>query len=103
VRLSPPALRRRRPGGARHDGVRRDRPPVIAGVVSSRRFAAAVVALLGVATVLRCVNLTAPWGADNLGTAGALFSIAARNHLAYGYRATGLVPVVTAEGPPSPL
>jgi 4-amino-4-deoxy-L-arabinose transferase-like glycosyltransferase len=76
---------------------------MFAAVPSSRRFAAALVALIGVATALRCVNLTAPWGADNLGTAGAFFSIAARNYLAYGYRATGSVPVVTAEGPPSPL
>jgi len=59
--------------------------------------------LLGaLALGLRCIGLTAPWGADNLGTAGAFFSIAARNYPAYGYLATRLVPVVTAEGPPSP-
>jgi len=72
-------------------------------VPSSRRFAAVLAVLAGVATALRCVNLTAPWGADNLGTAGAFFSIAARNYLAYGYRATGFLPAVTAEGPPSPI
>ncbi len=69
----------------------------------SRRFAASVLALFAVATALRCIGLTAPWGADNLGTAGAFFSIAARNHLAYGYGATGLIPVVTPDGPPSPM
>ena len=70
--------------------------------MSSRRFAGLVALLAGVATALRCIGLTAPWGADNLGTAGGFFSIAARNYLAYGYRATGLAMVVTAEGPPSP-
>jgi hypothetical protein len=70
--------------------------------VSSRRFAGLVAALAGIATAIRCIGLTAPWGADNLGTAGAFFSIAARNYLAYGYGASGLVMIVTPDGPPSP-
>ena len=56
----------------------------------------------GLALGLRSIGITAPWGADNFGTAGAFFSIAARNYVRYGYLATHLVPVVTAEGPPSP-
>lgn len=71
-------------------------------VSPSRRFATLVVALFGVAIALRSIGLTAAWSADNLGTAGAFFSIIARNYLAYGYGTTGLVPIVTAEGPPSP-
>jgi 4-amino-4-deoxy-L-arabinose transferase-like glycosyltransferase len=70
--------------------------------VSSRRFAGLVVLLAGVATAFRCLGLAAPWGADNLGTAGAFFSIAARNYLAYGTSVTGLGMVVTPDGPPSP-
>jgi len=56
----------------------------------------------GLALGLRSIGITATWGADNFGTAGAFFSIAARNYVRYGYLATHLVPVVTAEGPPSP-
>jgi len=68
-----------------------------------RRRRWALVALLGLlATALRSIGLAAPWGADNFGTAGAFFSIAARNYFRYGYVATHGVPVVTAEGPPSP-
>lgn len=59
--------------------------------------------LLGIAAMaLRCRGITAPWGADNLGYGGAFFSIAARNYLRYGYLATGLLPVITPAGPPSP-
>lgn len=74
----------------------------ISAAVSSRRFAGLVALLAGIATAFRCLGLTAPWGADNLGTAGAFFSIAARNYLAYGYGPTGLRIVVTPDGPPSP-
>ena len=63
---------------------------------------AALLPLAVLALGLRCIGLTAPWGADNLGTAGGFFSIAARNYPAYGYLATRLVPMVTPEGPPSP-
>ena len=63
---------------------------------------AAAVLVAALALALRCIGFTAPWGADNFGTAGAFFSIAARNHLRYGYGSTHLLPVVTAEGPPSP-
>ena len=35
-----------------------------------RRFAVLVGLLAGVATAFRCIGLAAPWGADNLGTAG---------------------------------
>lgn len=64
--------------------------------------AGAVVPLVTLAIALRMIGLTTPWGADNLGTAGAFFSIAARNYLRYGYLAHRLIPIVTAEGPPSP-
>jgi hypothetical protein len=71
--------------------------------MGSRPQRAALFVLLGALAVeVRCIGLTAVFGADNLGTAAAFFSIAARNYLRYGYLATGLVPVVTAEGPPSP-
>jgi 4-amino-4-deoxy-L-arabinose transferase-like glycosyltransferase len=62
----------------------------------------AVLLIAALALALRCIGFTAPWAADNFGTAGGFFSIAARNHLRYGYAATHLLPVVTAEGPPSP-
>jgi hypothetical protein len=51
---------------------------------------------------MRCLGLTRPWGADNLGYSGAFCSIAAQNYFRYGYLATRLVPVATPEGPPSP-
>jgi 4-amino-4-deoxy-L-arabinose transferase-like glycosyltransferase len=71
--------------------------------MGSRPQRVVLLVLLGaIAIGLRCIGLTAPWGADNLGNSGAFFAIAARNYPRYGYLATGLVPVVTAEGPPSP-
>ena len=68
-----------------------------------RRQLAALLALLGVLAVgLRTVGFTAPFGADNLGTAAGFFGIAARNYPGYGYLANRLVPIVTPDGPPSP-
>jgi hypothetical protein len=71
--------------------------------VRLRGVSGAVLLVLGVlALALRTLGVTAPFGADNLGTAAGFFSIAARNYPAYGYLATRLVPVVTPDGPPSP-
>jgi 4-amino-4-deoxy-L-arabinose transferase-like glycosyltransferase len=71
--------------------------------MGSRAARVALLVLLGaLALGLRCIGLTAVFGADNPGYGGGFFGIIARNYLRYGHVATGLVPVVTAEGPPSP-
>ncbi len=80
-------------------------PPLPEGndqLKSDRQHVMLVVLLATAAIGLRCIGLTRVFGADNLGGAGALFAIIARNYLRYGYRASGLLPIVTAEGPPSP-
>jgi 4-amino-4-deoxy-L-arabinose transferase-like glycosyltransferase len=77
--------------------VNRSRSDAARGIEAATTGGLAVLAI-----ALRTIGLTAPWGADNLGTAGAFFSIAARNYLRYGYLGHRLIPVVTAEGPPSP-